>query len=144
MPRARHPFPLRWNDNDQYGHVNNTVYYAAMDTAVNAWMIAHGGLDPAGDVIGLCVASSCEFRASASYPEELEVAIGVERLGRTSLTWDLHILRAGDGGDHDGEPIALGRFTHVFVDATTRRPVPLPDDLRAAVTGRLVDPAGTD
>jgi len=141
MPRAHHPFPLRWNDNDQYGHVNNTVYYEAMDTAVNAWMIAHGGLDPAGDTIGLCVASSCEFRAAASYPEELEVAIGVEKLGRTSLTWDLHILRAG--GDA-AEPIALGRFTHVFVDATTRRPVPLPDTLRTAVTARLVEPGGTD
>lgn len=132
MPRARHPFPLRWNDNDQYGHVNNTVYYEAMDTAVNAWMIRRGGLDPAGDVIGLCVASSCEFRAPASYPEELEVAIGVEKLGRTSLTWDLHILRAATEGATD-EPIAVGRFTHVFVDAATRRPVPAPDALRTAV-----------
>ncbi|MCA5893497.1 acyl-CoA thioesterase [Isoptericola sp. NEAU-Y5] len=135
MPRARHPFPLRWNDNDQYGHVNNTVYYEAMDTAVNAWMIRHGGLDPAGDVIGLCVASSCDFRAPASYPEQLEVAIGVTKLGRTSLTWDLHILRA----DHPAEPIALGRFTHVFVDDATRRPVPVPDRLRAAVTTQLTD-----
>jgi len=131
--RVRRPFPLRWNDNDQYGHVNNTVYYEAMDTAVNAWMIAHGGLDPAGDVIGLCVASSCEFRASASFPEALEVAIGVAKVGRTSLTWDLHILRAGD----DAEPIAVGRFTHVFVDDATRRPVPVPDALRAAVAAQL-------
>jgi acyl-CoA thioester hydrolase len=144
--RARHPFPLRWNDNDQYGHVNNTVYYEAMDTAVNAWMIAHGGLDPAGDVIGLCVASSCEFRASAAYPEALEVAIGVGKLGRTSLTWDLHILRAPDGGDDrdddrdDGAPIAVGRFTHVFVDATTRHPVPVPDELRAAVAPLVLEP----
>ena len=140
MPRARHPFPLRWNDNDQYGHVNNTVYYEAMDTAVNAWMIARGGLDPAGDVIGLCVASSCEFRASASYPEELAVAIGVEKVGRTSLSWDLHILRAeaagaaaGADGAEPADPIAVGRFTHVFVDAATRRPVPVPDLLRTAV-----------
>lgn len=141
MTRALHPFPLRWNDNDQYGHVNNTVYYEAMDTAVNAWMIAHGGLDPAGDVIGLCVTSSCEFRASASYPEELAVAIGVEKIGRTSLTWDLHILRSGAG--HEGAPIALGRFTHVFVDAPTHRPVPVPDRLRAAVAPLLVEGAVT-
>jgi acyl-CoA thioester hydrolase len=134
MPRVRHPFPLRWNDNDQYGHVNNTVYYEAMDTAVNAWMIRHGGLEPDGDVIGLCVSSSCDFRASASYPEELEVGIGVDRLGNTSLTWDLHILRAGQ---HD--PIAVGRFTHVFVDAGTRRPVPVPGTIRAAVEAQLLD-----
>jgi acyl-CoA thioester hydrolase len=132
MPRARHPFPLRWNDNDQYGHVNNTVYYQAMDTAVNTWMIRHAGLDPQGDVIGVCVASSCEFRAPASYPEELEVAIGVGRLGGTSVTWDLDILRAGTD-----DAIAHGSFTHVFVDQASRRPVPVPDPIRTAIADRL-------
>jgi len=132
MPRARHPFPLRWNDNDQYGHVNNTVYYQAMDTAVNTWMIRHAGLAPQGDVIGVCVASSCEFRAPASYPEELEVAIGVGRLGGTSVTWDLDILRAGTD-----DAIAHGSFTHVFVDQASRRPVPVPDPIRTAIADRL-------
>jgi len=132
MPRARHPFPLRWNDNDQYGHVNNTVYYQAMDTAVNTWMIRHAGLDPQGDVIGVCVASSCDFRAPASYPEELEVAIGVGRLGGTSVTWDLDILRAGTD-----DAIAHGSFTHVFVDQASRRPVPVPDPIRTAIADRL-------
>ena len=37
--------PTRWNDNDVYGHVNNTVHYAAMDTVINAWMIEQGVLD---------------------------------------------------------------------------------------------------
>lgn len=135
MPTVRHPFALRWNDNDQYGHVNNTVYYQAMDTAVNTWMIRTAGLDPAGDVRGYCVASSCEFRAPASYPDDdLEVVIGVERIGTTSITWHLPIVRAGSD-----EPVAEGRFTHVFVDATTQRPVPIPGQVRAAVERRLLD-----
>jgi acyl-CoA thioester hydrolase len=126
---AREPFATRWNDNDQYGHLNNTVYYAAMDTAVNAWMIREGGLDPhAGDVIALCAASSCEFHASAGFPEALEVGIGIERLGTTSITWSLGIVRFGED-----EPIATGRFVHVFVDARTRRPTPVPGAIRAAV-----------
>ncbi|MCK0115866.1 acyl-CoA thioesterase [Isoptericola sp. S6320L] len=137
MPRARHPFPLRWNDNDQYGHVNNTVYYQAMDTAVNMWMIREAGLDPAGAVRGYCVASSCKFRAPVSYPDDdLEVAIGVERLGTTSITWDLPILRSGDE-----KPVAEGRFTHVFVDAATQRPVPVPASIRSAVEQQLLTPA---
>lgn len=131
--RVRVPFSTRWNDNDQYGHLNNTVYYAAMDTAVNTWMIAHAGLDPRGDgPIALCVASSCEFTASASFPEPLEVGIGVERLGTTSVTWQLDILR------EDGhEPLATGRFVHVFVDAATRRPSPIPASVRAAIEQQL-------
>ncbi|WP_243730613.1 acyl-CoA thioesterase [Nesterenkonia salmonea] len=52
MPPARHVFPLRWNDNDQYGHMNNTVYYEAMDTAINTWLIRSAGLDPAGETMG--------------------------------------------------------------------------------------------
>ncbi|KQM81368.1 thioesterase family protein [Agromyces sp. Leaf222] len=130
----RRPFTTRWNDNDQYGHVNNTVYYEAMDTAVNTWMIEHAGLDPLGDEpIGLVVSSNCEFRASASFPEPLEVAIGVERLGSSSITWSLGIHRAGET-----EAIAEGRFVHVFVDAATRRPVPIPGGIRSEIEARLL------
>ena len=129
---VRRAFATRWNDNDQYGHVNNTVYYEAMDTAVNAWMIDHAGLDPHGDAIALCAASSCEFRASASFPEPLEVGVAVERLGTTSITWALAILRAGEP-----DPIATGRFVHVFVDASTRRPTPVPASVRSAIEEHL-------
>ena len=135
MPTAvRVPFATRWNDNDQYGHLNNTVYYAAMDTAVNTWMISQASLDPqGGGPIALCVASSCEFSASASFPELLEVGIGIENLGTTSVTWDLTILREG-GSD----PIARGRFVHVFVDAATRRPTPVPASVRTTIERRLL------
>ena len=132
--RVRVPFATRWNDNDQYGHLNNTVYYEAMDTAVNTWMIRAGGLDPRGDgAIALCAASSCEFRAGASFPEPLEVGIGIERLGTTSVTWALGILRQGET-----DPIATGRFVHVFVDAATRRPTPVPAAIRAAIEDHLL------
>ncbi|WP_137844290.1 thioesterase family protein [Microbacterium sp. 2FI] len=129
---VRAPFGTRWNDNDQYGHINNTVYYEAMDTAVNAWMIS-AGLNPQGDAIALCAASSCEFHASASFPEPLEVGIGIESLGTTSVTWSLGILRAGED-----DPIATGRFVHVFVDAATRRPTPVPAAIRAQIEARLL------
>jgi acyl-CoA thioester hydrolase len=131
----RVPFGTRWNDNDQYGHLNNAVYYEAMDTAANSWMIRTAGLDPlGGDEIALCVASSCEFRSSAAFPEPLEVGLTVERLGTTSVTWALGILRSGED-----EPIATGRFVHVFVDAATRRPTPVPAAIRTAIESQLLD-----
>ncbi|GAA2987584.1 acyl-CoA thioester hydrolase [Microbacterium terrae] len=132
--RVREPFATRWADNDQYGHLNNTVYYQAMDTAINAWMIRAGGLDPTGgDAIALCAASSCEFTASAGFPEPLEVGIGIERLGSSSITWALGILRAGEP-----DPIATGRFVHVFVDSANRRPTPIPAAIRSAVESQLL------
>ncbi|WP_127794420.1 thioesterase family protein [Agromyces sp. LHK192] len=131
---VRVPFGTRWRDNDQYGHVNNVVYYEAMDTAVNSWMIRNAGLDPQGDgPIALVVASNCRYLAAASFPEPLEVGISVGRLGNTSITWALGILRSGET-----EPIATGEFVHVFVDAATRRPTPVPEAVRAALDAELL------
>lgn len=129
--RVHESFPTRWSDNDQYGHINNTVYYLAMDTAVNTWMIREGGLDPQGDVIALCAASSCEFHTSAAFPDELRAGVGIARLGTTSVTWEIGIM-LGD------EQIATGQFVHVFVDALTRRPTPIPASIREAIESQLV------
>jgi acyl-CoA thioester hydrolase len=128
----RAAFPTRWNDNDVYGHLNNTVYYEAMDTTINVWLMSVAGLDPtAGEPIGVCVSSSCEFKASAAFPEPLEVGLRAGRVGTSSVTWELGILR-------EGELLAEGRFVHVFVDDATRRPVPIPDGIRAAIERDLV------
>ena len=50
--RADYPFftrlHTRWDDNDIYGHLNNTVHYKLMDTAVNGWLL-DGRCGVAGD-----------------------------------------------------------------------------------------------
>ena len=136
--RADYPhlleIPTRWHDNDIYGHVNNVVYYAAMDTAVNAWMIARGIIDPqGGEVIAVCAASSCDYRASGSFPEVLQVGVRAGRVGTSSVTWETGILRGE-------EVLATGSFVHVFVDAVTRRPVPIADAARVAIEAELIVP----
>lgn len=128
------PFATRWSDNDVYGHLNNTIYYSAMDTAINAWLIAATGFDPATAAqIALCVSSGCEFTASASFPEPLELGLRAARVGTTSVTWELGVLRATTH-----EPLATGTFVHVFVDRETRRPVPIPSPVRDAIERELV------
>lgn len=122
----RRTVSTRWNDNDMYGHLNNTVYYAAMDTVINTWMIEEAGLRAlSDDVLGFCVASSCRFTASAAFPEQLAVELHIGRLGRTSVTWRPRILRASDSSE-----LATGEFVTVFVDAEYRRPTPIPERLR--------------
>lgn len=138
--------PTRWNDNDQYGHVNNAVYYEAMDTTINTWLV-RAGLDPlGGEHIAVCASSSCEYRASVSFPQAMRVGLRAGRVGTTSVTWELGIsalpARHGDDGpdepDEPDELAATGRFVHVFVDAATRRPAPIPEHLRAAIERELV------
>ncbi len=126
--------PTRWNDNDIYGHVNNTVHYAAMDTVINRWMIEQGVLDLEGsDTIGLCVESGCRYVASMEYPDELAVGLRIAKLGSSSVVWEAGLLRA-----RDDLLVAEGRFVHVFVDRRDRRPRPLGEAVRSAMQALLV------
>ena len=95
--RAAYPHSMtiqtRWKDNDVYGHVNNVEYYSYFDTAINAWLIAEGGLDiERGDVIGLCAESHCTYSGPISFPEAIEVGMRVGKLGRSSVRYELAIL----------------------------------------------------
>ena len=128
--RPRHDYrywanvTLRWSDNDAYGHVNNTVYYQWFDTAINEWLIKRGLLDvQAGDLIGLVAATACDYLQPLSYPGSVEIGLQVERIGNSSVTYRLGVFAPGSA-----EPAAQGRFVHVYVDRTLRRPVALSDE----------------
>ena len=125
--------PTRWHDNDVYGHVNNVDFYAFFDTVINAWLIREGGLDiHAGEAIGLCVESHCAFHAALAFPETVEAALRVGKLGRSSVRYEIGLFRQGVE-----EPAAEGWFVHVFVDREQRRPLEIPAPIRASLE-RLV------
>ena len=121
--------PTRWHDNDHYGHVNNVVYYAYFDTAVNGWLLEVAGRDIRElAAIGLVLETSCRYYRPIGFPDRLQVGLGVAKLGRTSVVYRLAVFR--DGGD---EPAAVGRFVHVYVDSDSRRPLDIPPELRGAL-----------
>jgi len=128
--RYRHflAIPTRWMDNDLYGHVNNVVYYAYIDTIVNRYLIDVGGLDIQKDaIVGMAVESGCRYHASVAFPDALEAGLRVGHLGTSSVRYEVGIFRAG--GD---TAVADGHFVHVFVERATQRPVPIPAPIRAA------------
>ncbi len=121
--------PTRWMDNDIYGHVNNVTYYSYFDTAVNHHLITAGGLDiHDGPAFGVVAETSCRFLKQLQFPDVVHAGVRVGRLGRSSVHYEIGLFR----GD-DVEPAALGTFVHVWVDRATRRPVPVPDAIRAAL-----------
>lgn len=133
--RVFRSIPTRWADNDVYGHVNNVVYYAWFDTAVNAWLAETGSLNlGSSPVIGLVAETTCSYFESVSFPETVEIGIAVEALGRSSVTYVIGVFRMGGSGK-EGLALAQGRFTHVYVDQATQRPVPIPDAIRARMDG---------
>jgi acyl-CoA thioester hydrolase len=128
------PMTTRWLDNDVYGHINNTVYYAFFDTAVNQYLISKGVLDiHAGNQIGLVVESGCSYFAPLSYPQSIEAGIRVAKIGNTSVRYEIALFTAGSAN-----AAAQGHFVHVYVNKQTRRPEPLTADFRAALSNLLV------
>lgn len=123
------PITTRWHDNDIYGHVNNVTYYSYFDSAVNAYLIAEGGLDiHDGEAVGFVVSSSCDYFASIAFPDAIEVGLRVGKLGNSSVQYELAVFK--DGVE---EACAAGRFVHVFVDRQSNRPVSIPEPLRGAL-----------
>lgn len=123
----------RWSDNDMYGHLNNAVYYELFDSAINGWLITGAGVDVlALPEVGVVAESGCRFLRELAYPSPLDVAVRVERLGRSSITYALGLFDA-----QSAEPAALGHWVHVYIDRESRTSVPIPPVVRTQLESAL-------
>ncbi len=123
------PIDTRWNDNDTYGHINNAVYYFYFDSVVNSYLIEQKVLDPKNsETIGLVAETGCTYFTPLSFPEKIKAGLRVRHVGTSSVVYEIGLFSA-----QANETAALGKFVHVYVDAKTRRPVNLPENLRQAV-----------
>ncbi|KAF9004547.1 HotDog domain-containing protein [Cyathus striatus] len=124
-------YRTRWSDNDQYSHMNNSIYYHLFDSIVNTYLIEHCGLNPTtSPLIGLVVSSYCQFFAPVSFPEVLQLGLRVDRLGTSSVSYE-------------DIPSAVGGYTHVFVDRTTRKSSALGDETKRGLQ-KLLPHAASD
>ena len=123
------PLPTRWLDNDMYGHVNNALYYAFFDTAINRYLVTQGGLDIIkSPVIAYAVETQCRFIGPVAFPDSLEIGLRVGHLGRSSVRYELAIFR-----EDEPHAAAAGYFVHVFVERAVGRPTDIPAGVREAL-----------
>ena len=116
----------RWIDNDVYGHVNNAVYYTYFDTVCNTYLIEHCGLDiKTSSVVGFVVASSCEYVSPIVFPDTINAAMRVNRIGNSSVEYGVALFKGTNT-----TASAHGTFTHVFVHRELGHTVRIPDDMR--------------
>lgn len=127
-------FATRWRDNDQYGHINNVVYYEYFDSTANMFLIEQAGLDTRnGEQIAFVVNSQCQYLAPISYPQPIDVGLAVKKLGNSSVTWSLGIFV-----QNDPKIKAIGEFVHVFVERGSGLKTAIPDSMRQKLATLLV------
>jgi acyl-CoA thioester hydrolase len=125
----------RWADNDVYGHINNVVYYAFFDTAVNQFLIKSDVLDiHAGLQIGLVIETGCNYFAPLAFPQPIVAGIRVTKLGSSSVRYEVALFAEGSE-----IAAAQGHFVHVYVNKASRRPEPLNANLRSCLLSIFVD-----
>jgi len=137
------PVHTRWTDNDMFGHLNNAVYYALFDTAINAWINTSTGVDPVtAPWLGVVAESGCRYFAELKFPDPLVVGLAVTRLGTSSVTYRLAMFEPVAADGSPSAVAAVGHWVHVYVDRSTRRPVPIPDAIRALLEPAVVPVSG--
>jgi len=131
-----HRLRVRYSETDQMGVVHHSSYLIYLEEGRLSLMRALGF--PYEEVerrgFGMAVRSvEVRYRAAARYGDELFVRTTIERLRGASITYGYEVERVAGG-----ERLASG--TVEVACLTLRdgfRPVPVPDDIRAAIEAYL-------
>jgi acyl-CoA thioester hydrolase len=122
--------PVQWGDMDSYQHVNNIIYFRWFESARIAYLeqiglkaMYHGaGIGP------ILAAIDCNYRRQLTYPDTVAVGARISRIGRTSFEME-HVLVS----TAQQALVADGKSTIVTFDYKSQKPIPVPDDIRAAI-----------
>ncbi len=134
MAHFRHALRVRYQECDPQEVVYFARYPEYYDLALTElWRTALGSYQAMIEAgTDLVVAEmSIRYYAPARFDELIEIEIGIERLGDTSMVSSYAITR-------DGERLAEGSFRHVFIDPPTKSKKAIPADVREALTPYVV------
>jgi len=73
-------------------------------------------------------ATTIEYHAPARFDDLLEAFVRIRRIGTTSMTYECAAYRLPDD-----ELMVTAELTVVLVDLECRKPIPIPDEIRATV-----------
>ena len=138
-----HELRVRYGECDPQGIVFNANYLLYFDVAfTELWREALGPWQEMVErgIDAVVAEANARFRSPARYDDVLQLRARITRLGDTSLTTEIDVVR-------DREVLVEGRLRHVFVDAETwkktRMPAWIADGLRSfAQPGAEKAPSG--
>jgi acyl-CoA thioester hydrolase len=79
-----------------------------------------------GATPGVRVRVRADFQQALRFNDAVDVTLGVVQVGRTSVRYALTIT-------HEEAPAVDGEIVSCLIDRETRRAIPWPDDIRAAL-----------
>jgi YbgC/YbaW family acyl-CoA thioester hydrolase len=130
--RFFHRLRVRWAEVDMQKIVFNAHYLMYFDTAISDyWRALALPYEASMQALGgdlYVVKSTLEYHASARADEQLDVAMKCSRVGTSSMVFTGAIFR---GDEH----LITGEIVYVFADPATQRSRPVPEALRAVLTG---------
>lgn len=120
---------LRNADTDQQGHVNNAIF-ATFFEAGRMDVLAGPAIAAIRAATNIVVVRTViNFKKELFYPGTVRIGTRVARIGRTSLDF-AHVIVSANGEVADSEA------TVVLLDQATRKPTPVPEQLRVYLTGQ--------
>jgi acyl-CoA thioester hydrolase len=137
-PPFVHELRVRYGECDPQGIVFNANYLLYFDVvftelwraAVGPWQeMVQRGID------AVVADASLSFRAPARFDDELELRAQIAKLGRTSLTTEIEVVR-------DDQLLVSGALRHVCVSAETWKKTELPGWVRDGLEQFVSDGAG--
>lgn len=117
---------VRYSDTDAQGIVFNGNYATYFDDTLTDLFDLVGY--PWGEVEVVLGRMEIDYRSPARLGETLVTGARVEKIGNTSMT--IRLLTWEDAGER---PVAEGKQIQVVVSGDDFRPIPVPDDLVAAI-----------
>ena len=123
-PLHVHPSQVTFADTDCSGWIHFPKIFRHVEEAEHAWLAAQGIPIISREEGGWPrVHVSCDFKKPLRFGDQIEVQLGIERIGAASVNWVFEVLK-------EGEVCAFGKMTTVRVD-TEGRPLIIDDATRA-------------
>ena len=121
---------VRLYETDANGHMSQLTYLAYQEWGSTSYWthIGHGELVGSQAETSMFMGEQyCRFLAEVEYGQSVRLGVRCARMGRSSVALEYAFCR------QDSTLAAIGFNSLVLVEVASRRSVPMPDDLRAAI-----------
>jgi len=123
--------PTRFRDLDPMGHVNSSVYFTYFEVGRTDFFEKSGV--SARRVKGKwgipVVSQTCNYRQQVFHPSTLELGVRCAEMGEKTVHLEYALFLAGTA-----TLVASGQSISVWVDLEIPKSVPLPDEIRHALS----------